>query len=210
MKLFVPQEVENVFEAHDMSVVTIGEQGCKVYFELEAYTNAGEDMVHTLWLDKGSVADVRAWWKEFNEMHENFDPYEHAAGWIGHLDETPFSCNAELFEDAIDYDNKLKVIEQELFNLVFKPEPRKKKFLVDVTMLVPFSFYMEAEDMDEAKEKAYKAMQSHGFFEYIKDDIDFKSELVEETMFSTMGWAQIQEDNDPDIDPIDVDWFIND
>ena len=92
----------------------------------------------------------------------------------------------------------------------FEDEPKpetKKKYLVDVTMLVPFSFYMEAKDYDEAKEKASTAMWSEAFFDSIKDDIDFKSELVEETMFNTMEWSQIQEDNNQDVDPIDVDSF---
>lgn len=88
-----------------------------------------------------------------------------------------------------------------------KEEP-KKRFLVDVTMMVPFSFYMEAKDMDDAEKKASKAMRSSEFFEYIKGDIDFKSELVEETMFNTMEYDQIQEDNNPDVDPIDVDGLI--
>lgn len=89
-----------------------------------------------------------------------------------------------------------------------KEEP-KRKFVVEATMNVPFSFYMEAKDMDDAKEKASKVTQNSEFFEYVKGDIDFKSELVVETLSTTMDWDHIQEDNNPDVDPIDVDSFID-
>lgn len=125
-------------------------------------------------------------------------------------------CNVDIDDDWMHHN---KIIRQMLVNEALvagfpekcpcpKEEP-KKKFLVDVTMMVPFSFYMEAKDYDEAKEKASTVMWSEAFFDSIKDDIDFKSELVEGTMFETMEWTQIQEDNDPDVDPIDVDSFIS-
>ena len=201
MELFVPQEVNNVFETHGMSVVSIEENDHEVYFELEAYTNANGDMLHMLCLDKDGVDDVRAWWKEFNEMYENFDPYDHAAGWMNHLDETPFSCNAELFKDAIDYDNELKAIEQELFNLIFKPEPRK--FYVDLTMNATIQLCIQADSIEDASNKASRATYNKRFFDSIKDDFDFD----EWELFDTMRVTDTNECFD-NVDPIDIDSFI--
>ena len=202
MELFVPQEVNDVFEAHDMSVVTIEEHGYKAYFELEAYTDAGEDMIHTLWLDKGSVADVRAWWKEFNEMYENFDPYEHAAGWMNHLDATPFSCNAELFADAIEYDNDvLKAIDDELHDLAFKSEP--SKFYVDVKMNASIQLCIQANNIEDASNKANRAVYNKLFFDSVKDDFDFD----EWELFDTMEVTDVNECFD-NVDPLVIDDFI--
>ena len=202
----VPQEVDDVFEAHDMSVLDIESDGFTIDVELESHTDGGEDMLHMLYIDTRDAADVRSWWQAFNKMREGFDPYEHAAGWMSHLDETPFTCYEDLFKDAIDYDKELKAIEQELSNLVFKSEPRK--FYVYTTMNVSVMFCIQADSKEDAFDKMRVAVRNKRFFDSVKDDFDFD----EVEMFDTWDVAE-DEVFDwccDDVDPIDIDSFIDD
>ena len=120
----VPDEVEEVFERYEMSV-NGWEKSLGTYtFELEGYTDGGGDMLHSLYIKEDEVGSTKAWWKAFNDMYEDFDPWHEAFVWcdeFGVPQRTPFSNGEDLFNDIKEYEKgTLGSIERELFDLTFR------------------------------------------------------------------------------------------
>ena len=121
--LEVPDEVTEVFKRHEMNIN--GWEKCldTYSFELECYTDGGGDMLHSLYIKEDEVSSIKAWWKAFNDMYEDFDPWHEAFIWCdedGVPRRTTFSNGEDLFNDIKEYEKgTLGAVEKELFGLMF-------------------------------------------------------------------------------------------
>lgn len=74
----LPNKVKKILDKHNIrNYESVYEQDGEYYVELEWQSDAGEDVIGTIWFDgttKGFVEGVR-------EAYESFDPDEHAAMW---------------------------------------------------------------------------------------------------------------------------------
>lgn len=72
------KKVQKILDKHDIgNYEKVYEQDGKYYVELEWESDAGEDVIETIWFDgttKGFAEGVR-------EAYESFDPDEHAIMW---------------------------------------------------------------------------------------------------------------------------------
>lgn len=75
------QRIEEIANDNDWSV-SFGEQRDETYAEFESYTDAGQDLIVTIWIDNKdeSMSDVSA---KLRDYAFNYDPDEEASKWIG-------------------------------------------------------------------------------------------------------------------------------
>ena len=90
----------NIYVKHDE--VWRGE----LVLELEAYTDAGGDMIHHLYVPEVEVDDIAAWREAFFDMTNDFDPWEETLKWCdesGKPQNTPFDNGIDLYNDHDKY-----------------------------------------------------------------------------------------------------------
>lgn len=117
----VPDEVMNVFENNGIRVNTFECNGHTLCFEIEGYTDAGGDMIHTLYLSDKELDNIPSWREAFYQEMNYFDPWEEAFKWcdqFGQPQNTPFDNGADLLRDIEDYKNYvLQTVYDELMEL---------------------------------------------------------------------------------------------
>ena len=104
----VPDKVLRVFEDNGMSVNDFERNGHVLCFEIEAYTTAGGEMNHVLYLNDNELDNIPSWREAFYRTMDNFDPWKEAFKWcdpLGQPQRTPFDNGADLFKDIQDYKN---------------------------------------------------------------------------------------------------------
>lgn len=105
--LIIDDEIVEALELNNLSVISARAQGDEMYVELEGYTEAGGDMIHTLYLPKNERFERSAWYKAFHDMYMDFDAFEEAAKWCdssGSPVNTPFDHGSDLYEDIKNYE----------------------------------------------------------------------------------------------------------
>lgn len=103
----IPDSVVEVLEDANFNVISVSTQRGEYYVEIENYTDAGGDMIHTLYVPKGDVTRLNAWYKAFDDMYNDFDAFEEAVKWCnesGKPQRTPFSRGSDLYEDIHGYE----------------------------------------------------------------------------------------------------------
>lgn len=139
-----------ILEENDITVSERYEQNGKYYRELEFYSDAGEDVVNTIWYDGTNDGFIEA----FRQLADNFDADEHAEMWIDGRGTKGIPDSVRvLIDDAenikdilLDVAEKLEGIEKELHNykVTITIEGAEEEETMD--------FYIEAESFEEAVE----------------------------------------------------------
>ena len=90
-------DIMDILENNDISVLSIEKQGKDYVSELEWYSPAGEDVIIVVWFDGTNGGFVDG----FTKYAFDFDPDEHAEGWVEYRGKggCPSSIR-ELIEDA--------------------------------------------------------------------------------------------------------------
>ena len=91
------KSIIKTLENQDFAITSIEEQRGAYIAELEIFSPEGEDFIVDIWFDGTSRNFIDKFW----EYADDFDPDEHAEGWIEHRGEggCPSSIRA-LIEDA--------------------------------------------------------------------------------------------------------------
>ena len=98
--------MENFFNDCNIYVIDEDMWHGQLVWELEAYTDAGGDMIHHLYVPLGKVDDISAWRKAFFDMMNDFDPWEETFKWCdetGKPRNTPFDNGIDLYNDHDKY-----------------------------------------------------------------------------------------------------------
>lgn len=112
------ERIIETLESMDISVSSMNEQDGNFYCELEFYSPAGEDFIFTVWFD-GTPEDFV---EQFAAYEEDFDPDEHAAGWIeGRGTNGIPNSIAALIKDAENIKEILEETAAKLQNLDVEP-----------------------------------------------------------------------------------------
>ena len=98
-------EITDILDSADISVLSIEKQGKEHVAELEWYSPAGEDFIIVVWFNGTDSGFVEG----FTEYAADFDPDEHAEGWVEYRGKggCPSSIR-ELIEDADAINSMLK------------------------------------------------------------------------------------------------------
>lgn len=105
--LVIDDEIVEALELNNLSIISARAQHGEMYVEIEGYTDAGGDMIHTLHLPKDGRFERAAWYKAFHDMYMDFDAFEEAVKWCdstGKPVKTPFDNGSDLYEDIKAYE----------------------------------------------------------------------------------------------------------
>lgn len=93
----VPKSIINVLENESVYVGEVRKQDNSYYCEIEFTSDAGEDVIETVWFDGTKKSFIDG----FNEVADDFDADDHAEMWVSHRGENgvPYSIR-ELIDDA--------------------------------------------------------------------------------------------------------------
>lgn len=117
----------NIFEENDITVHDREQQNGEFYREIEFYSNAGEDVIETVWYDGTDEGFIRA----FRQLADDFDADEHAEMWIDGRGERGVSDSVrELIDDAEEIKETLLTVADELETVGRK----KHTFNVSITV----------------------------------------------------------------------------
>ena len=110
------KSIIDLLENENINVSTPTKQNNQYYCEIEFESNAGEDVIETVWYDgtKKSFID------NFDTLALEFDPDEHAELWVNSRGKNgvPESIR-ELINDADDIKNTLMDLASKLNNLIY-------------------------------------------------------------------------------------------
>lgn len=117
----------NIFEENDITVHDREQQNGEFYREIEFYSNAGEDVIETIWYDGTDEGFIKA----FRQLADDFDADEHAEMWIDGRGKSgvPDSVR-ELIDDAEEIKETLLTVADELETVGRK----KHTFNVSITV----------------------------------------------------------------------------
>ena len=147
----------NIFEENDITVHDREQQNGEFYREIEFYSNAGEDVIETVWYDGTDEGFIKA----FRQLADDFDADEHAEMWIDGRGKrgVPDSVR-ELINDAEEIKETLLTVADELETV------GRKKYTFNVSITVNNN---EEEETIDFEVEAYSLEDAIGS---IRNDLD--------------------------------------
>ena len=116
MKKTIAKKIIDTLENFDISIISNERQGESMIADLEWYSDAGEDVIISIW----HRGNMKSFVDAFNEYACCFDPDEHAEMWVDHRGEGGCSSSIrELIDDADGIKAHLEKVANSLLRLVY-------------------------------------------------------------------------------------------